>query len=143
MAFEGDKKREYQNQWIKNRREDFFRGKKCELCGTTNRLVVIRKDKRKPKLHGVWSKAMDKMYLALRNARVLCWDCNGKIRRKTTWKHGISGYKDRKCRCKVCTEAVKIAWREYRAYKKMSKKDQLAYKIKKLGYSGMFDLPKT
>lgn len=137
MPLTGDKKREYQRQWIAKRRQDWIasRGGMCEQCGSTNRLEV---DHRSSKLKQanptqIWSKTAAKREAELALCQVLCHDCH-KIKtskqKKLPVTHGtMQGYK-RGCREDCCRSANRIRVQRQRG--KTSEKNESARNVSKI-----------
>lgn len=122
MPLYGDKKREYQRKWIAQRKAEYFKGKTCTKCGTSDDLQLDHIDRTKKVSHSIWSWSQVRREAELDKCQVLCIPCH---RTKTNddvygdWKHGTTrGYWRHNCRCDKCKQAVTQWFRDYRWEKK-------------------------
>ncbi len=76
-----EKQREYQRQWIANRREDFFSDKWCVECGSIENLELDHINSSTKVSHNIWSWSEERRDVELAKCQVLCHDCHKK---KTT-----------------------------------------------------------
>lgn len=137
MPFTGDKKREYQRQWIAKRRRDWIasQGGRCKRCGSTTKLEV---DHRSSKLKQanpaqIWSKTAAKREAELALCQVLCHDCH-KVKtskqKKLPVTHGtMQGYK-RGCREDCCKSANRVRVQRQRG--KTSEENESAKSVPKI-----------
>jgi hypothetical protein len=77
--------REYQNNWLKARRESFMKDKRCEDCNSLNDLIIYGKETK-----GLWSR---KNYIELASElKVYCKECyvelNNRISSEKNTRHG-------------------------------------------------------
>lgn len=112
-----EKQREFQREWCRKRREDFFADKAC-ICGSTINLELDHIDESKKITHRIWSWSEKRRNEELAKCQILCEACH---KEKTSQylqrpiNHGTTtGYK-RGCRCKSCHEALLQYWRNRRA----------------------------
>ena len=68
--------RDYQREWIKKRKERFFKGKKCKDCGSTRNLIIHHRDPDKKDSHKIWSWAPEKFSKEIKKCDVLCESCH-------------------------------------------------------------------
>ncbi len=113
--------REYARLWVAKRRAEWFAGKCCVLCGSTERLQIDHIDRKTKVSHRIWSWSKKKMGEELKKCRVLCEACHRERHaneQRKPMKHGtVNGYR-RRCRCELCRAAVKEAMRDYKARKR-------------------------
>ena len=118
MPLTGERKREYDREWVRKRREQFFDGKSCVECGSIDRLELDHIDRATKVSHKIWSWSEARRNEELAKCQVLCHDCHlSKTAKENTRPvtHGTrAGYEYHKCRCDSCHEAYLAAWREYR-----------------------------
>ena len=106
MYKDKNKQREYQKLWWRARREEYFRLKKCEQCGSTVKLVIHHKNPEDKIAHAVWSWSQDRRNAELEKCIVLCDKCHrilhGQLKPLI---HGTyNAYRVKKCRCEKCRE---------------------------------------
>lgn len=65
-----DTQREFQRQWMADRRAALLEDKSCELCGTKDNLIVIGSKKR-----GFWSLSPERQRMIMKSVRILCNTC--------------------------------------------------------------------
>ncbi len=112
------KQREYQLEWIRQRRIDWLRDNgPCVLCGSTEDLEVDHLDPALKVDHKVWSWSAERRRVELAKCRVLCAEChkiksNRELNRPL--QHGTASAYSRGCRCTVCREAN----RQYKRYQR-------------------------
>lgn len=70
--------REYQRQWIANRRASWFAGKVCTACGSTERLELDHIDPSTKVDSKIWSWAESRRLAELEKCQPLCRDCHYK-----------------------------------------------------------------
>jgi hypothetical protein len=116
--------REYARRWMAKRRADWFAGKVCEWCGTSERLELDHIDPELKVTHAVWSWAAHRREEELAKCRPLCHDCHQERTRIQARErmggldHGLTMYNKYGCRCDVCRAAKQAQDRKYRAKKK-------------------------
>lgn len=112
MSFKDrEQQRQYQRDWIARRRRDFFEGKSCASCGSTDDLELDHIDPRTKKFQPsrLWSmsESNPNRVEELAKCQVLCSDCH---KRKTSLEvmteHGTRGRYKRGCRCRPCTDVA-------------------------------------
>lgn len=109
MALTGDKKREYQLQWIKDRRDKGLAilGGICAECGSSDNLEFDHIDPKKKtaNMARLWSCSWTAIEAELVKCQLLCTECHlaKTVEQFTTKAHGTpSMYKNHKCRCAIC-----------------------------------------
>lgn len=114
MAYTGEQKREYQRQWVAARRAEYFDGKACVVCGSTENLELdhINPDDKKYSPAALWSMAKNNpnRIAELEKCQTLCsFHHKEKTRlwRAEQAQHGRTLY-DKGCRCEVCMEAKRL-----------------------------------
>lgn len=122
MAYTGDKKREYQRNWLKNKRDNWLLNNgPCNTCGTWDNLELHHVIKKDPSLskgvgNAIFSMQKDKRDIELDKCIVLCKECHRIV---TIDQQGFnrcgtkSGY-NKGCRCNDCREAQRFAMQRYR-----------------------------
>ena len=129
MTYIGEQKREYDRQWLMNRRRriEEMMGGACVKCGETDQLEIDHVDpaSKDPCLRGVCgfplSWAWHRILLELEKCQLLCTRCHldKTISESKGPEHGTaSGYHRRRCRCDLCKEWMKLSKRDYRARKR-------------------------
>lgn len=102
------KQREYQRQWMAKRRSEFFAGKACCHCGSTEKLELDHIDRTTKISHNIWSWTEEKRNKELDKCQILCYTCHkGKSRIfdiKQAVHGGYSMYWTHDCRCEECLE---------------------------------------
>ena len=108
-----EKQKAYQREWKARRRADWFRGKECARCGSTEGLELDHVDPRQKVNHKVWSWSSEKRGAELAKCQALCGPCH-KAKTKEQL-HITNGYTPRLhgerrtynagCRCPLCREA--------------------------------------
>ena len=122
MPLKGEKKREYQRQWMAQRRAAYFADKACVKCGSTERLELDHIDPSAKATHAIWSWSKERQLEELAKCQVLCYSCHTEKtaadKRKMFEKHPdhgtIARYK-KDCRCEPCKEALREYWRKRRS----------------------------
>lgn len=90
--------REYQRQWLRQRRDTFFAGKTCRLCGSSEALNLHHRDSTQKVSHRIWSWAEPRRLAELAKRDVLCDSCH-----RALHKHGTPERWDAGCRCARCS----------------------------------------
>lgn len=103
-----DKKRqlEYQKNWIKKRREDFFKDKICEKCGSSYKLELHHKNPKEKETHKIWSWSKEKREAELKKCVVWCEKCHISYHADLmkVERHGANNMYNKGCRCDLCRE---------------------------------------
>lgn len=68
--------RKWARDWTKKRRESFFDGKSCIVCGSEERLEIHHRDPKLKVSHNIWSWTEDKRLVELAKCDVLCHNCH-------------------------------------------------------------------
>ena len=110
------KRREYQKLWVRKRRLEFFGGKHCKECGSTNKLQLHHKNPKEKIAHHIWSWSKERRDKEIAKCIVLCQKCHLKLHNPRTTKHGTTMY-SHGCKCKKCKKACADYRREYRRRK--------------------------
>jgi len=66
----------YQKEWLRKRRERFYKGKKCKGCGTTKNLSLHHREPGKKVDHRIWSWAPDRFLREIKKCDVYCKKCH-------------------------------------------------------------------
>lgn len=124
MGYTGDKKREYQRQWVANRRAAWLSDKVCVKCGSRDDLQVDHIDGAQKVSHRIWSWTAKRREAELAKCQVLCTPCHRSKTKADLYPeiHGShTTYVRRGCRCDAC-KAVHAAtnrrWRQQTANKR-------------------------
>lgn len=108
--------REYARLWMADRRAQWFEGKACVRCGSTEDLQVDHINPDLKMSHKVWSWSAERREVELSKCQVLCLTCH-KLKTRVDFepRHGTNGrYVHRKCRCGECRAAHTEVNRQYR-----------------------------
>jgi 5-methylcytosine-specific restriction endonuclease McrA len=76
MTLQGDKKREYQKEWIAKRRNEYFANKVCAICGANNNLELDHINSEEKETHRIWSWCKEKRDKELKKCQILCEQCH-------------------------------------------------------------------
>jgi hypothetical protein len=68
--------RTYQRKWMADRRAEFFAGKACVFCGSTEQLELDHVDRDKKTHHRIWSWSKERREAEVAKCRVLCHECH-------------------------------------------------------------------
>ena len=112
----GEARRVYNRLWIRHRREEFFDGKSCALCGSEESLEIDHVDPKTKVSHHIWSWSKARQLVELAKCRVLCRACHQRRHALERPKHGRGGW-DKGCRCVECVSAQnkhQLLWRNKR-----------------------------
>lgn len=124
-----NKQNEYQLNWWRKRRQEFFRDKKCEICNSTNKLVLHHKNPKSKKSHSIWSWSQKRREAEVKKCTIWCEKCHRKYhakKLKVPVIHGTrSGY-DKGCRCDNCKDFKRTYDTYRRSLLKKYGVDQLA-----------------
>lgn len=102
---DADKQKEYQKNWMAQRRNDFMSGKSCVKCGGTNKLEIHHRDKETKVSHNIWSWSDKRRNAELAKCDVLCQSCHHEHHKGKTQHGSITMYRYHKCRCEICRAA--------------------------------------
>ncbi len=112
-----ERQREYQREWMRERREVFFADKFCAYCDGVDKLELHHVDPDTKVSHRIWSWSLERQKEELKKCIVICNDCHKEETAKqlaVEWEHGTSyGYRTHGCRCAYCREAQRLYMREY------------------------------
>lgn len=106
-----DERRQYQREWVARRRAEWFAGKTCWRCGSTDDLQIDHRDPRDKVTNAIWSWATPRRDAELAKCQVLCKPCH---QWKTTGceEHVLRGQHNGRARL---TEAMVIEARRLHA----------------------------
>ena len=116
---------EYQRQWIARRRADYFTGKSCSKCGSTENLELDHIDPEGKVDHRIWSWSAVRRDEELAKCQVLCQACHeAKTAEENRCRNGgleHGGPKMYKlgCRCAPC----KTNWNAKKAANRARRKE--------------------
>jgi hypothetical protein len=117
-----ERQREYMRNWIRQRREEWFQAHgPCVDCGSRENLELDHVDRNKKVTHRVWSWTAARRETELAKCVARCSECHLRktVRELRGAEHGTAGaYRNRKCRCDICKEWMKLSKRDYRARKR-------------------------
>jgi hypothetical protein len=102
--------REYQRRWYNARRAQWIVDKSCVRCGSQDRLEVDHIDRASKVTNRVWSWSRERREDELAKCQVLCHDCHVVKTADDAMRargHNRKRYYRDKCRCDVCTDAVR------------------------------------
>lgn len=104
--------RDYQRRWVARRRALFFKGKRCEWCGSGDFLELHHRDPSRKVHHAIWSWGEKRREAEIAKCIVICQACHQRAHAEArrveaelrnpcgTWQ----AYK-RGCRCEACRAA--------------------------------------
>ena len=107
---------------MRKRREAFFFGKKCSLCGAVDLLQVHHTNRDQKKDHKVWSWSEKRRNAELSKCVILCKKCHTELHAKEMRIHGTRSRYQAGCRCDLCRKKMGIVskrWYENRKRKKL------------------------
>lgn len=73
-----EKQREYQRNWMRKRRDDFFKDKSCVKCGSVSDLEIDHINPEEKVRHAIWSYSKEKRDTEIAKCQVLCNECHKK-----------------------------------------------------------------
>lgn len=103
-----EKQKEYSRQWVAKRKANWFAGKVCVVCGTTERLELDHIDPTLKESHSIWSWSEKRRAQELAKCQVLCYDHHLEktvkaLKARSAVTHGtLWMYTYYKCRCDLC-----------------------------------------
>ncbi|MEU0858430.1 HNH endonuclease [Streptomyces griseofuscus] len=71
-----EKQREFQRVWVAARRREYFDGKACVQCGSTDQLELDHVDPAVKVSHRIWSWADGRRHTELAKCQPLCFSCH-------------------------------------------------------------------
>jgi hypothetical protein len=109
-----EKQREFNREWIKSRRLNWFQENgPCKSCGSNQNLELDHLNPDVKITHKIWSWKEDRRLEELAKCQVLCHNCHliktaKELREKFLIKpedvlHGYNTYLKRGCRCEICS----------------------------------------
>jgi len=123
-----EKQRRYQREWMRKRRQYYFKDKECIDCGSRENLEIDHIDPNKKWTHSFWSYSWEKIYKELEKCQILCSSCH---KQKTFTKDLFVRFHH------TASGIVPYKWVYYERNKYRSK---VSFKSKKY-HLGMFDCP--
>lgn len=109
--------RKYQREWIAARRAEFFAGKACVDCGSTEQLELDHVNPAEKEHHAIWSWREDRREAEIAKCVVRCRECHTERHAAERRCCGIKGY-ERGCRCETCVAAKSWSNARYRLQKR-------------------------
>lgn len=113
VVLTGDRKRQYQLEWINQRRLAWIaENGPCARCGSSDELEVDHVDRAAKSMHPtrIWSRRKEARDEELAKCQVLCGSCHKLKTAAEQWTdmpHGTRRrYNNRGCRCRACTDAA-------------------------------------
>lgn len=108
-----EQQREYQRNWMKKRRDAFFKGKECIECGSSEDLQLHHIGKKEN--HRIWSWSEKRRNEELKQCVVKCKDCH-MDEHYEEWRSpcGTDSAYSRGCRCDSCKKAHSEYAADYR-----------------------------
>jgi 5-methylcytosine-specific restriction endonuclease McrA len=127
MAYTGEAKREYQRNWIANRRAEYFLEKWCAHCGSIEDLELdhIDPETKEYPPASLWSMSdgNPKKIAELAKCQVLCEPCH-LIKTLAAYPDRVHGtdamWRKEGCRCPECKEYVRALKEQSRARLRMA-----------------------
>lgn len=132
-----------QLQWLKNKRNEYFKDKVCCKCGSKKNLQLDHIDPSTKITHQVWNRRKEFREAELSKCQVLCHSCH-KI--KTVYDfngipsiyHGSMGKYNKGCRCFYCKNIRRIGW--YKEARYITDKEYQEMKV--LNYFRAYSIPR-
>lgn len=123
MPLTGDRKREYQKQWLTARRDAWIAANgPCAQCGGAESLSVDHRDRAGKVSHRVWSWSQERREAELEKCQVLCWECHKKKSdEEQRVPHGGGARGRKNCKCGPCKERL----REYNLHWFRNKRERV------------------
>jgi hypothetical protein len=111
--------RNYQRQWMADRRTAWFANKSCGKCGSTHELHIHHRDPAEKVSNRVWSWSEPRRLAELAKCEVLCRSCHEEHHAAQLRRHGTVSRYRKGCRCDLCKRAKAIATAGERARRKI------------------------
>jgi hypothetical protein len=103
-------KRAYQREWLRKRRDAWFKDKTCAACGSADDLHLHHRDPAQKVQHRVWSWREDRRLAELAKCDVLCGPCHrAHHQRLDSFPCGTEAAYKKGCRCPLCRWAKQMA----------------------------------
>lgn len=108
-AYQREYQREYMKRWARERRAEFFAGKSCVQCGSTERLELDHVDPSQKTSHRIWTWSKARRDEETAKCQILCHDCHqikssaeqaARVKCGTEWSYRKG------CRCEECRTEV-------------------------------------
>jgi hypothetical protein len=107
---DAEERRQYQREWIAQRRSEWFSDKFCIRCGSTEDLRLDHIDPRQKVEHRIWSWSRARRDVELAKCQVLCHPCHVVktvedlliIQGVVAYRHGSPSMYAEGCRCGLC-----------------------------------------
>ena len=111
-----DQRRKYSREWKSARRSEFFAGKSCIDCGSTEELELDHIDPTEKDDHKIWTWSAARRAVEIAKCEIRCRACHierhAKQKRKLTVHGTAAAYRRRNgCRCDLCRAAHREARR--------------------------------
>lgn len=100
-----EEQRDYQRQWMAQRRAAWLEGKACGQCGATSDLQIHHRDPAQKVTHALWSWREARRLDELAKCDILCRPCHEEHHAQQTRRHGTVSRYSKGCRCGLCTVA--------------------------------------
>lgn len=113
------RQRQYQREWRRQRREDFFKDKMCIDCGSSTRLQLDHRDRAQKVSHCIWSWSAARRNMEIAKCDVRCKKCHDQRHFKEFGykEHSKRRYENDGCRCSICRKEHADYQREWRQRK--------------------------
>ncbi len=114
------KRRNYNSEWISNRRMVFFKNKSCIKCGEKDitKLVLHHRDPDTKESHKIWSWSKKRQDEEILKCDTLCKKCHIELHATELRKHGTRSRYVAGCRCDACRSKMAECSRRWRENKK-------------------------
>ena len=106
---------------MKQRRAEYFDGKKCVECNAKNNLTLDHIDRNTKISHKIWSWMQEKRDAELKKCQILCVKCHKEKTKKelaTPLIHGTRMGWIKGCRCSDCNLGLREYFKDYRLRKR-------------------------
>lgn len=99
-------RKEYQRNWVANRRLSYINGRGCSICNSKEKLQFHHRDLYIKTSHRIFSWTKVRLEAELEKCDLLCLKCH-KLEHTVLGKiHGtLQCYRISKCRCDICRDA--------------------------------------